>query len=686
MRAALILAAPPARHIVARTRPINSPPIQQASITWVDGLPRAQAYGDIYFSSADPLQESRHVFIDGNNLPARMTVPGSQPLVIGECGFGFGLNFLLACQIFLQQAPPGSCLHYLGTELHPVAKADLQRYYTTLPPPLQGPAERLFASYPLSRRGLHRLTFAYPGHRIVLDLAYGDADNALQSACLPDAGIDAWFLDGFAPDRNPAMWNAGLCRTLASLSHAGTTLATYSVAGNVRRNLEAAGFTVCKSPGFGPKRHMLTGTYGGLAIAGNLSWRNPWPLSRHHVERIAVIGAGLAGCATAHALSSRGKDVTVIERNQDIASASSGNPRGIVHAKPALRLTAATRFHLQAYAHALRHYQALSAHREFGWSATGVIQLAMSAAEQEHQDKLANSGLYDSALFSQLSAAAVTERAGVHVRFPGLLFPAGGSLDPRALCRAWLETSQARLLTGTGVTGLALRDGLWHATLANAAGSREEIFDTVVICNNHDALQFGVLPEYPIIANHGRSDTYRVADAGLLPALPLCHQGYCIPWQDQDKAMVTIGGSFAQGVHTSADREFLAGQNRGLATRLAAGLDGMFTGKADGRIQTRTTMPDYLPLVGPVEDTEACLARFAGYRRNARKEVPSRPAYLPGLYVNLAHGSHGLTHIPLVAEYLASLVCTEPVPLPFENIAAIHPLRFLIKALKRQER
>jgi tRNA 5-methylaminomethyl-2-thiouridine biosynthesis bifunctional protein len=191
-----------------------------------------------------------------------------------------------------------------------------------------------------------------------------------------------------------------------------------------------------------------------------------------------------------------------------------------------------------------------------------------------------------------------------------------------------------------------------------------------------------------VIANHGQADTYALDSDEGMPISVLGHQGYYIPWQDRGRPRATIGGSFGQGEHTSDYSDMMTARNLALMEKIAPGLGEQLQKHAAehaGRQQTRITTPDYLPLAGPVEDTDACRTRFAGYLRNARRSILEQPAYLPGLYINIAHGSSGLTSTPLAAEYLASLIGGESLPLLCDDIQALHPLRFLVRELKRQK-
>jgi tRNA 5-methylaminomethyl-2-thiouridine biosynthesis bifunctional protein len=233
-------------------------PLNNANLSWdANGLPRSVDYGDIYYSLVDALGESSYVFLDGNHLPERIAKLDKPNFVIGELGFGAGLNFLNTCRLWCNSAPTAAQLHYVACELHPFTAADLQRLHALFPE-LHPFSERLQQRYPDHTSGVHQLTLQF-GERVVwLTLLYGDALVQLQDYLMQQTlNVDAWFLDGFSPKLNPELWQQTLLGLIAKTSHATTTLSSYSVAGSLRRGLAELGFAVNKHAGFTGKRHML---------------------------------------------------------------------------------------------------------------------------------------------------------------------------------------------------------------------------------------------------------------------------------------------------------------------------------------------------------------------------------------------------------------------------------------------
>lgn len=214
----------------------------------------APRYGDLYFSKADGLAETTHVFLEGNHLAERFAamVPG-ETFTVGETGFGTGLNFLATWRMFESEAPQGARLRFVSVEKEPLEAGTIRQALAPWPE-LAAYLDRLLAAYETPGPGTHRVVLA--GGLIELVLLVGEAADVLSGW---EAPADAWLLDGFAPARNPAMWSDEVFAQLARLSRPGTTLATYTAAGFVRRGLAASGFAVEKRPGFGTKRDMTAG-------------------------------------------------------------------------------------------------------------------------------------------------------------------------------------------------------------------------------------------------------------------------------------------------------------------------------------------------------------------------------------------------------------------------------------------
>ncbi len=232
--------------------------MQFAHLEWKNGQPFSPDFGDIYFSTENGQQETEHVFVHGNRLEQRFPL-AKQGFTIIETGFGTGLNFLTVAAHWLALAPQGAQLRYFSIEKYPLLLNDL-RHAHALWPQFVGISDELLAQYAQLKAGNNQMSMA--GSRILLGL---QADDILCALPQLSRAADAWILDGFAPAKNADMWTSDVFAHMVRLSGQGTTFATFTSAGHVRRGLQAAGFEVNKLPGFGKKREMISGCFKGQA-------------------------------------------------------------------------------------------------------------------------------------------------------------------------------------------------------------------------------------------------------------------------------------------------------------------------------------------------------------------------------------------------------------------------------------
>ena len=220
------------------------------ALEWMEGdMPYSTTFGDHFYCRADGRAECGHVFIGENHLPARWA---EGPVAIGELGFGTGLNFCETWRQFRQSGAPGP-LTFSSFELYPMAAADIDKALSRWPE-IDAERKALVAAWPERPEGIVTLDLS---DTVTLRVDCGDAFKTLSAR---EDRFDAWYLDGFAPSRNPALWSEELMRLVYDHTRDGGTFATYAAAGFVRRNLQSAGFVVEKRPGFAGKREMLRGT------------------------------------------------------------------------------------------------------------------------------------------------------------------------------------------------------------------------------------------------------------------------------------------------------------------------------------------------------------------------------------------------------------------------------------------
>ncbi|AIR91693.1 bifunctional tRNA (5-methylaminomethyl-2-thiouridine)(34)-methyltransferase MnmD/FAD-dependent 5-carboxymethylaminomethyl-2-thiouridine(34) oxidoreductase MnmC [Pseudomonas cremoricolorata] len=645
-----------------------------AQLDWDEqGRPYSRHYDDVYFSRTEGTLETHYVFIEGNRLEQRFAaLQGHESLLIGETGFGTGMNFYCAWQAFAAHAPSTARLHFISVEKHPLSHADLSRA-VQLWPELAEFWQPLLAQYVAVHQGFQQFSFAEG--RVTLTLMIGDAIEQLAQL---DAPVDAWFLDGFAPAKNPDMWNPALFAQLARLSGPGTTLGTFTTTGWVRRGLAEVGFKLHKVPGLGKKWEVARGHYQGEPAAPGAPWYAR-PASVGQARQALVIGAGLAGSASANSLARRGWQVTVLERHAAVAQEASGNPQGVLYLKLSAHGTALSQMILAGFGYTRRWLQQLQ--RGHDWDACGVLQLAFDAKEAERQNKLA--AAFDASLLRTLDQQQAQQQAGIALPCGGLFYPEGGWVHPPALCRAMLQHPGIDLLTHSDVLQLRRVDGQWQAWAGERLLASAPV---VVLCNAAEVQR--LLPEAVLPLKRIRGQITRLPATATSQTLGtvVCADGYLAPPRDGEH---TLGASFdfhsqdlapTVAEHQS-NLELLQAISPDMAERLnVAALDPVHL---QGRAAFRCTTPDYLPLVGPLADSAAFDQAYASLRKDAR-HVPDTPCpWLDGLYINSGHGSRGLITAPLSGELIAAWASGEALPLPRAVAEACHPNRFLLRRLIR---
>ena len=602
-------------------------PILPAVPSFRVGAVFSETYEDTYWSLDGGLDETRHVFLSGNDLPARWQA--REKFTILETGFGTGLNFLCAWKRFRETAPSNARLHYLSVDKHPFRHEDLETLYRQWPE-LAPLGTELLLRYPPLVPGFHRLHL--DGGRVALTLLFGEAADMLAQV---EAQVDAFFLDGFAPARNPDMWSEALFAQLGRLAAPGATFATYSAAGKVSRGMTAAGFAVEKKPGFGRKREMLCGRFGGTAD-------REAPRDR----RALVIGAGIAGCLVAERLAARGWAIELIERRDGLAHETSGNPAGVLQPVPSADGNRLSRLTLAGFHYALRRLQEFSSDPKLIWQPCGVLRLARDAKQVERQQRIVESGLLPPEVLRWVEIDEASALAGWRAPAPGWWFPQGAWVHPPALCDAALRAAgeAVQLRTQREAADLQRVGNIWRAV--DAAGETIAEAPIAILANGHLARRFKVSESLPLRPVRGQV-TCIPAEAGRDIKVVVSREGYVTP--ACSFGVHVVGATYEEGATDTLTREDDHRANlerlRNLLPDFAATVDPARVG---GRAGIRCVGPDRLPLVGAIPEYE-------------------------GLFGLLGLGSRGLVYAPLCAELLASEIEGEPLPLEKDLAAGLAP-------------
>ncbi|MGB2027830.1 MAG: tRNA (5-methylaminomethyl-2-thiouridine)(34)-methyltransferase MnmD [Candidatus Puniceispirillaceae bacterium] len=599
------------------------------NVSFDAGIPYAGDFEDGYYGGEDGLAEARHVFLDGNDLAARCA--GNHHLTIAETGFGTGLN-CLAVMALLERCPTLQ-LDYISVEQFPMTPDQMRSSHGAFPE-LERHAAALRRAMPPRWPGYHMVPLC--DGRLTLHLHYGEIGATLPQL---DFLADAWFLDGFAPSRNPGMWSPDILEHVGRLARPGGTLASFTAAGHVRRGLEAAGFIIARRPGFGRKREMITGVRSGDDVV----IPNP-------PQRVAVIGGGIAGASVAAGLRRRGCQPVILDAGPTAGSGASGNrmalqsPKLTVDHNPMSQLSAAC----LSWASRLSDL----ANATVGEGVVAFDAPARMAARHEifrtqqwPPDLLmAGAGGYE---IPGARGGPVDQESAIHYMAARAIMPATllayllGGLDP---------------LYDFAVDRIAVSaDGLD----LHAGDGRQVSADAAVIAAGADmsGLLAGHGHDLPFETTHGlvsqvpTTDTMARLDRGisfggyLTPALDGRHDLGATFWRDRqmtvDAASIAAGHSHNLGL---------------LASTLGApfGDDPAIFG---ARVSRRASLPDRRPIAGQLS------GQLSG-------RLADRLFILGGL------GARGFTTAPLLGDLLAGQILGRPVPLARSQWGAIQAARY----------
>ena len=613
--------------------------IQTADLDWhlVDGIevPVSKQFGDVYFSKDNGLLETRHVFLNGNDLPTRLTdLKPFEYFCVGETGFGTGLNILALWQLWQQTRPDNhSHLHAISVEKFPLSKPDLIRALNVWPE-LKPLADQLISQYPMPIAGCHRLSF--PEERFSIDLWLGDAHDVFP-IMEKTAPVNAWFLDGFAPSCNPDMWEENVLNNIVRLSEIGTTFASFSVAGVLKRGLKNHGISISRPRGFGHKREMLKAIWKLSEPANSGADQDITqkktalnPELEFNIRQIAVIGAGIAGLSAAWAFAQRGRQVTIYDQSAPLAGGS-GNPLALLNPKLCPIEQSAEHLMTLAWQHALTHYAKFKAFRPIQ-----VSQLALK--HPETLLSLANE--YPAHILSVQTA----DEQKLHTEYSSLKLLAAGTISPHQLRDEILQHPNIKYIQAkiTKIEQLSQPELFENE---NCLGQ----FDHVLVCSARETAQF--FEHYPALKPiRGQVSWLNNSAQPLSKDTAYNYGGYCMQLDDTH---LILGASFHPG---REDTEVLPedhAHNHELLQSVfpdyAASLAPMDTWH--GRAALRAQSQDYFPLLGKMQPEQEIYS-FAGL------------------------GSKGFLFAPLCSEILAAQILGEAYPVPASLVKKLSVSRF----------
>jgi tRNA 5-methylaminomethyl-2-thiouridine biosynthesis bifunctional protein len=587
-------------------------------LEWTEGGLRSRRFADIYYSTQGGLEETRRVFLEGCDLPKAWA--GRSRFTVAELGFGTGLNIAALIDLWRRTRPANGRLNVLSVEAFPMS-ADAAARALSDWPEIAEVSSALLAAWPDGRRGFHRIDL--PEFHASFDLAVMDAAEALADW---RGSADAWFLDGFAPAKNPGMWSAEVLDQVRAKSALGCRLATFTVAGEVRRGLAERGFLVEKKPGHGFKRERLESRLEGDALEPTAP------------PRVAVIGAGIAGASLVRALRDQGLAVRLFEQAKPGAGGS-GNPTGLVTPRLDAGLGHTAQLYAQAFVRAVQVYRAEA---PAALVARGVCQQGFGDKDAARFAAIAAWDGFAPGALTALTPAETAERLGEpDLACPGLWFRDALVVEPKRILEAFLAGTPVEK---TAIAAIDSDQGVWR--LRDEAGGEVGEFDLVVLAT---AFHTNALIGTELRPVRGQVATVEGIAAGRASAWG----GYAIPTRTGLLYGATHDrGDAGEDIRLEDDAKNLALLQKG-RPRLAAAVESS-AGKRGRRASVRAAAPDHLPLAGAVA---------------------------PGLYVLAGLGGRGLCLAPLLAEALVAEAVGTSSPLPGPLFALCDPKRYGVLSL-----
>jgi tRNA 5-methylaminomethyl-2-thiouridine biosynthesis bifunctional protein len=576
-----------------------------------DGAPRSGLFGDIYYSLQDGLSESRAVFLTGCHMPD--VWQGKSDFSLLELGFGTGLNIAAVMQLWAQTRAPGTHLHIFSVEGFLMSAEDAGKALANWPE-LADFTQGLLAQWPKQRRGFHYMDF--PQWGVSLTLGLMEVRDALTQW---EGGADAVFLDGFSPALNPGMWGEDVLALIATKVRPGARLATFTVAGFVRRGLQAAGFTIEKHPGFGRKRERLEAVF-----AGEMAPRPERP------RKLAIIGAGIGGCALVHQARLLGLDADLYD-SAGTGSGASGNQAALVTPRLDAGDNEISALFADAFAYAGQVYRELCPEAIIG---EGVLQCEATPRDASRFERIAEQAGFASAdisLFTAGEAADVPEAKG-------LTLTTALWLRPQPVLEGLLGGVAPIIAKVTDFE--AMPEGGY--TLLTDDGASLGHYDAVLFACGEGVFDTNYAARYELKPVRGQVES--VADT--VPMISaLSWGGYAIPLD---------GGFLFGATHERDDRgtevresdrtrnlDSLAKAMPERAQRISA---GPFQSRASIRVMTR----DYLPVIGQAGE---------------------------GVYLMTGLAARGFCLAPLLAKALLAEIIGAPSVLPVVAKSLLKPQR-----------
>jgi tRNA 5-methylaminomethyl-2-thiouridine biosynthesis bifunctional protein len=633
---------------------------EQTNITFkVDGSPYSTQFEDIYFDTNQGSSQSEYVFITGNNIRARLKKRPAK-FVIAETGFGTGLNFLLTLQLFAQlqqelindknkpaaEKLPTS-LRFISVEKYPLSKAQLEQSLKILPELAQY-SQQLLDKYP--EQPDENVSLSFLNGSLTLDLIFNDATAGFAQLATNKRGInsgvvDAWFLDGFSPAKNPEMWQAGLFQQITRLSKEQATLATFTVSGK--------------------------------------GYQQRAPISKP--QHVSIIGGGIASACAAYALTKSGVKVTLYCKDFSVAQGASSNHIGALFPLIHQQKDEISLFYQQAFQRALECYKGLykeGFHFDHDWC--GLLEISYKPALCLRQKTIEDSAIWPTSLIHGVDQEQASKLAGIELEHGGLFMPNAGWISPpqlvQQLLKASEKTNRLRIETGCKITKVSQ-----HPDGSTRLHTDQALYKASIIiyCGGAESIPLNMVEQLPLTSVRGQVSAMATTDKMEKLSTVICHKGYLTP---ENNGLHCIGATFQKGCFDITAKLEEDEFNLNMLEKCLPGLSpwqqqDVVTSKARLRCMT----PDHLPMVGPIPNIAEHKQSYAHLSKDKNWRYYQKSPVISNMYCLTGLGARGLCTAPLLADILTADICGTPYPVDNEQLFNLAPNRFVVRDIIRRK-
>lgn len=671
-----------------------------------DGTPYSEEFNDIYFDSKSGYQQSEDIFIQGNNISNRLKQPYDN-FVIAETGFGTGLNFLLTLQAYkqLQIESPNTDigkLSFISVEKFPLSKTQLAKSLRALPQ-LSMFTDLLLDQYPEfddHENQIDEFNANFFNDQVSLKVIIGDATEGLSQIKANKIGlVDAWYLDGFSPANNPEMWSEQLFSQIARLSKNQASVATFTVAGFVKRQLQSIGFRVEKKSHNGDREQILTGVFQQNPNTTKGYQLRPRIIKPQHVS---IIGGGIASACAAYALTKQGIKVTLFCKDNALAQGASSNAIGALYPLLHQDKDDISLFYQQAFWRAKELYNEVSELGfDFPHSWCGLLEIAYKESIVKRQDKFAELANWPAALIHKIDAKQASDIAKITLNNGGLFMPNAGWIAPQPLVNQMINAAKAtgRLKVNTDVLITKIEQvqpiedqtqkEKVHWRLATNKGNFDA--NVLVVCGGAEIIEADCIKELPFTSVQGQVTSMKTNSRINALSTVICHKGYLTPTSSasQHQGIHCIGATFKKNsistIATKEDDEFNLSMLSNCLPELSKEVNWTEQDISSSKARLRCMTPDHLPMVGAMPDIQKHIETYPHLAKDKNWKYNQAAPVVKNLYVMMGFGARGLCSAPLAADILTADLCGTPYPVDNEMLFNLSPNRFVIRDIVRRK-